>query len=59
VYRTVAKQKPFLIVLYCSFPSREAAQEALDRLPPALKAYKPYLRTVQGIREEMSRHNTL
>jgi DamX protein len=59
VYRTIAKEKPFLTVLYGSFPSREAAQEALDRLPPPLRAFKPYLRTVQGIREEMSRNNTL
>jgi septal ring-binding cell division protein DamX len=59
VYRTMAKEKPFLTVLYGSFPSREAAQEALDRLPPPLRAFRPYLRTVQGIREEMSRNNTL
>ena len=59
VYRTIAKQKPFLTVLYGSFPSRETAQEAMDRLPPPLRAFKPYLRTVQGIREEMSRNNTL
>ena len=59
VYRTTARQEPFLTVLYGSFPSRAAAQEALDRLPPPLRAFKPYLRTVQGIREEMSRNNTL
>jgi DamX protein len=59
VYRTVARQKPFLTVLYGSFGSREAAQNALDRLPPPLKAFRPYLRTVQGIREEMSRNKTL
>jgi septal ring-binding cell division protein DamX len=59
VYRTVARQKPFLSVLYGSFSTREAAQVALDRLPTHLKAFKPYLRTVQGIREEMSRNNTL
>jgi septal ring-binding cell division protein DamX len=59
VYRTVAKQKPFLIVLYGSFGSREAAQGALERLPPPLRAFKPYLRTVQGVRDEMSRNNTL
>ena len=59
VYRTLANQKPFLSVLYGRFASRKAAQEALDRLPPQLRAFKPYLRTVQGIREEMSRNNTL
>jgi len=58
VYRTLANQKPFLSVLYGRFPSRKAAREALDRLPPPLRAFKPYLRTVQGIREEMSRNNT-
>ena len=59
VYRTIAKQRPFLSVLYGSFRSREAALDALNRLPPHLKAFKPYPRTVQGIREEMSRNNTL
>jgi septal ring-binding cell division protein DamX len=59
VYRTVARQKPFLTVLYGSFGTREAAQNALDRLPPPLKAFRPLLRTVQGIREEMSRNKTL
>jgi len=57
VYRTVAKQKPFLTVLYGSFGSREAAQDALDRLPLPLKANKPYLRTVQGVREEIGRYS--
>jgi type II secretory pathway predicted ATPase ExeA/septal ring-binding cell division protein DamX len=59
VYRTIARQKPFLSVLYGSFSTREAAQNALDRLPTHLKAFRPYLRSVQGIREEMSRNNTL
>jgi septal ring-binding cell division protein DamX len=59
VYRTVARQRPFLAVLYGSFDSREAAQRALERLPPPLKAFKPYLRTVEGIREEISRRRML
>jgi MSHA biogenesis protein MshM len=59
VYRTIAKQRPFLSVLYGSFRSREAALDALNRLPPHLKAFSPYPRTVQGIREEMSRNKTL
>jgi DamX protein len=59
VYRTIARQRPFLAVLYGTFDSREAAQRALDRLPSPLKAFKPYVRTVQGIREELNRHSTL
>jgi hypothetical protein len=59
VYRTVAKQKPSLTVLYGSFADRRAAQEALQALPASLKAYRPILRTVHGIRGEMRHHQTL
>lgn len=56
VYRTVAKQKPSLTVLYGSFGDRRAAQDALDRLPESLKANQPILRTVNGIRAEIRQH---
>ena len=59
VYRTVAKQKPSLTVLYGSFGDRREARQALETLPPSLKAYRPILRTVQGIRSEMRQHQTL
>jgi MSHA biogenesis protein MshM len=58
VYRTVAKQKPSLTVLYGSFADRRAAQEALNKLPAALKAYKPILRTAKGIRAEIAQHQS-
>ena len=57
VYRTLAKQKPSLTVLYGSFGDRRAAQEALDRLPESLKANQPILRTVNGIRSEIRQHD--
>jgi septal ring-binding cell division protein DamX len=53
VYRTTAKGKPFLTVLYGSYGDREAAQGAMADLPAELKAYRPLLRTVQGIRREI------
>ena len=56
VYRTRAKQKPWLTVLYGSFNSYRAAREALDKLPESLKGNGPFLRTVAGIRGEISRH---
>lgn len=56
VYRTRAKQKPWLTVLYGSFISYRAAQEALDKLPESLKGNRPFLRTVSGVREEIDRH---
>jgi MSHA biogenesis protein MshM len=56
VYRTLAKQKPSLTVLYGSFGDRRAAQQALDGLPESLKANQPILRTVNGIRTEIRQH---
>jgi type II secretory pathway predicted ATPase ExeA len=55
VYRTIAKQKPSLTVLYGSFNDRRTALNALTRLPAPLKTYNPILRTVQGIRAEIAR----
>jgi MSHA biogenesis protein MshM len=56
VYRTLAKQKPSLTVLYGSFGDRRSAQQALDRLPESLKVNQPILRTVNGIRAEIKQH---
>jgi len=56
VYRTVAKQQPSLTLLYGSFNNQRAALEALDKLPASLKANRPLLRTVQGIRAEIKQN---
>jgi MSHA biogenesis protein MshM len=56
VYRTVAKQKPSLTVLYGAFNDRRAALDALAKLPAPLKTHNPILRTVQGIRAEIARY---
>lgn len=53
VYRTVAKGAPSLTVVWGSFDSQREALEAMAKLPPALKAYRPLLRTVQGIKAEV------
>jgi len=58
VYRTMAKQKPSITVLYGSYGSFREAQEALAKLPAALKANRPILRTVQGIRTEIEQYHT-
>jgi len=56
VYRTFARQKPSLTVLYGSFTDPREAKEALQGLPASLRAYRPLLRTVQGIQGEIRRH---
>ena len=53
VYRTVAKGAPSLTVVWGSFDSQREAREAMAKLPPFLKAYRPLLRTVQGIKAEV------
>jgi septal ring-binding cell division protein DamX len=53
VYRTTANREPSMTVLYGAFAARAAAVESLDRLPDELKANRPYIRTVQGIRSEL------
>jgi MSHA biogenesis protein MshM len=52
VYRTMVKHKPFISVLYGSYPDRAAAIKAMGELPKALRAYRPHLRTAGGVLEE-------
>jgi len=47
-----------LTVLYGTFSDRRSAQDVLDKLPEALKANRPILRTVGGIRDELRRNQT-
>jgi type II secretory pathway predicted ATPase ExeA len=53
VFRTEANGKPSLTMLYGSYPDRAQAQQALVQLPEQLKQHQPYLRSVQGIRDEI------
>jgi MSHA biogenesis protein MshM len=57
VYRTLAKGEPALTMTWGSFDSQRAAREAMAQLPARLKAYRPLLRTVQGIRTEVASNN--
>ena len=54
VIRTRAADRPLLTVFYGDFASRSEAQAALGALPEALRAFSPHLRTVQGIRNEIT-----
>ena len=58
VYRTNRKAKPSLTVCIGSFNDHGAAKEALQTLPASLKAFRPILRTVQGIQGEIKRHES-
>jgi septal ring-binding cell division protein DamX len=57
VYRTFAKGEPALTITWGTFDDQRAAREAMSKLPANLKAHKPLLRTVQGIRTEVASNN--
>jgi type II secretory pathway predicted ATPase ExeA len=59
VYRTVANQEPSMTVLYGAFPERREAMKSLAALPAQLKANRPYIRTVQGVRAELASNRSL
>lgn len=56
VYRTKVNGQPAWTVLYGSFPSRAKTAAAIEALPESLKLYRPYLRTVRGIRAEIGQN---
>jgi hypothetical protein len=53
VFRTDVGGKPYISVLYGSYPDRASASQALAELPKPLRTYHPQLRTVAGITEEI------
>jgi septal ring-binding cell division protein DamX len=52
VFRTRVNKRPFVTVLYGSYPNRVEAIRAMQNLPMALQANRPQLRTIGGILEE-------
>ncbi len=55
MYRSVALGRPTVNVLWGSFRGRDAALDELDQLPRSLRANRPYVRTIEGIRAEVDR----
>jgi septal ring-binding cell division protein DamX len=55
-FRTVAQGKPAITVVYGAYADRQAALQALEKLPAAVTANRPVLRTVNGIRAEQKQH---
>jgi septal ring-binding cell division protein DamX len=56
VIRTLVQGKPAMTVLYGAYADRQAALQALEKLPAAVAANRPVLRTVNGIRAEQKQH---
>ncbi len=52
-FRTLAKDKPYITILYGKFATLQSAQKAISELPAKLKSNRPYLRTTKGIKAEI------
>jgi septal ring-binding cell division protein DamX len=59
MYRGEAEEGPRLNVLWGSYGTRTAALEGLDELPPSLRANRPYVRTVESVRVQLERNNSV
>lgn len=54
VYRTKAKNTPYITVVYGAYASRAEAVKAIKNLPGNLRNYQPQLRTIGGILKELT-----
>ena len=48
-------QSPRVGVLFGAFEGRAQATDALGTLPPALRQFKPYVRSIETLRDEARR----
>ena len=53
-YRSTQNGRPLVGVTYGNYPDLASARAALKNLPPALRAHRPLLRTVDGVRAEIN-----
>ncbi len=53
LFRTRVSGKPFMILTYGSYPAWNEAAQAKEKLPGAILANRPRLRTIGGILEEI------
>lgn len=57
MFRTVARGRPAVSVLWGAFASRQDAVTELQKLPSQLRVDQPYVRSIRDIRAEVDRHS--
>jgi hypothetical protein len=55
VYTLTRRGRPWFALLYGDFATRGAANEALKRLPPAARAWSPWVRSFAEVKEALGR----
>jgi type II secretory pathway predicted ATPase ExeA/septal ring-binding cell division protein DamX len=53
LYRSAGRDRQLVSVLWGNFPDRKSAEHQIKELPASLRANRPYLRTVDGVRAEI------
>ncbi len=53
-YRTQVNNKPFITILYGSYPNHHEAAAGVEQLPKTIKTNQPQLRTIGGILREIN-----
>ncbi len=54
-FSTLYKGKPWYVIVYGNYPSRDTAILAAASLPPKLRQKKPWARSIQGVHEDIKR----
>ena len=55
LYPSGSAESPRVGVLYGAFPTRREANEAMGALPPNLRQFRPYVRSVESVRNDVRR----
>ena len=52
-YKTWLTSKPYYVLVYGSYNSREAARNAIAGLPPQLRALKPWVKSMKSVQQAL------
>jgi septal ring-binding cell division protein DamX len=55
LYPSGSVDSPKLGVIHGEFATRDEATKALDTLPPSLRQYRPYVRSIDAVRSDVRR----
>lgn len=55
-FKSRYQDRPWFVVVHGNYPNREAAREAIENLPPALRELNPWARSLSDIQADIRQH---
>jgi len=52
-YKTWLSSRPYYVMVYGSYASRDIARESINRLPPKLRSLKPWVKSMQAVQKSL------